>query len=202
MQEHAHGRRQLPALPLEPLLQSPQHAGPARPAAGQGSIVAVGAVPYRLRGGDKGGMLLLHLLLWRRAACPAGIARRLRVVGAGVWISVPTPSASSGLLVVKREPSGSASGQTSALLSLCQLSLGWRPPVPLPALAAPLTGRRRRPQRPWGSSSLPPHQHHRVPSSDLLAPALVPAATASPQPSTHKTAPGEAICTPTILQNN
>ena len=34
----------------------------------------------------------------------------------------------------------SASGQTSALLSLCQLSLGWEPPMPLPAPAALLTG--------------------------------------------------------------
>ena len=73
--------------------------------------------------------------------------------------SVPTPSASCGLLFVKREPYWSASGQTSALLSLCQLSLGWGLPVQLPAPAALLTSGRRRPQRTWGSSSLPPHKH-------------------------------------------
>ena len=38
------------------------------------------------------------------------------------------------------------------------LSLGRELPVPLPALAALLTGGRCRPQRPWGSSSLPPYQ--------------------------------------------
>ena len=47
---------------------------------------------------------------------------------------------------------------SSALLSLCQLSLGWELPVPLPGPAALLTGGRRRPQRPWGSNSLPPYQ--------------------------------------------
>ena len=41
-------------------------------------------------------------------------------------------------------------------LSLCQLSLGWELPVPLPAPTALLPGGRCRPQRPWGSSSLPP----------------------------------------------
>ena len=50
--------------------------------------------------------------------------------------------------------------QTSALLSLCPLPLGWEPPVPLPAPAALPTGGRCRPQRPWGGSSLPPY--HKV----------------------------------------
>ena len=58
----------------------------------------------------------------------------------------------------KREPYWSASGQTNVLLSLCQLSLGCELPVPLPAPAALLTDGRCRPQRPWGSSSLPPYQ--------------------------------------------
>ena len=59
----------------------------------------------------------------------------------------------------KREPYWSASGQTSALLSLCQLSLGWELPVPFAAPpAALLTGGRRRPQRTRSSGSLPPHK--------------------------------------------
>ena len=51
--------------------------------------------------------------------------------------------------------------QQGAAHSLCQLSLGWKQPMPLPAPAALLTGGRCRPQHPWGSSSLPPYQEGR-----------------------------------------
>ena len=42
-------------------------------------------------------------------------------------------------------------------------SLGWDLPVPLPAPAALLMGGRCRPQRPWGSSSLPHTRYSGVP---------------------------------------
>ena len=78
---------------------------------------------------------------------------------------------------------------------------GWELPVPLPAPTALLPGGRCRPQRPWGSSSLPPYQKVATGSSGRTATSDVPQPTPqhTPRRCALTAAPPPPARNPTLL---